>query len=155
MLLRWVLPFVLSFANKPFMLSVIMMNVVMASVVMITVVILNDVLPPTRLYFPHFLFWQQWQRQDENPWTLDDEASFQPLCQRCWPTTIYYYFRAIGLFFLTRSGLPGSLVAQPFSVLSFRAADKKSSSSPTEADTSLVKSQLIYLEQRRSALHYN
>jgi type II secretory pathway component PulC len=74
-----VLPFLLSVANKPYMLSVIMMNVVMvsvvmmnvvmASVVMMNVVVLNDVLPPTKLYFTHFLLWQQWQwgGGDENP----------------------------------------------------------------------------------------
>ncbi len=53
-------------------------------------------------------------------------------------------FSSNGSLFVTSGVLCfDSLVAKLFSVLSLRAADKKSSGSPNEVDTSLVNSQLI------------
>jgi hypothetical protein len=43
-------------------------------------------------------------------------------------------------------------VAEPFSVLSLRATDKKSSSSLNEVDISLVNSQLTYFRARNSMI---
>ncbi len=56
-------------------------------------------------------------------------------------------FSSVTSFVTFLDFVSNSLVAKPFSILSLRAADKQSSDSPNELDTSLVNSQLIYFWQ--------
>jgi hypothetical protein len=54
----------------------------------------------------------------------------------------------------TRSRLPGSLVAQTF-LYCVSGRQTKSPAAPNEVDTSLVKSELIYFVELKSALYDN